>query len=117
MSVKIRLARKGRKKIACYRIVAADSCSPRDGKFLETLGFYNPQSEPKDFKINIERIGYWLNNGAEPSTTVKNLLKQDCYEEKLEAVKKGLSADNIEVTRKPERKRKPKSKANNKKKS
>ena len=72
MAVKIRLARGGRKKLARYRVVAADSRSPRDGRFIETLGYYNPQAEPKEFKLNAERIGYWMDQGAKPSDTVNS---------------------------------------------
>lgn len=118
MSVKIRLARKGRKKIARFRIVAADSRKPRDGKFIETLGHYNPQADPKEFKINIPRVGYWLKEGAQVSVTVKNLLKQDNINQQLEAIEKGLGTENLDIARKPERKRKPKAnKKKNKKES
>ena len=113
MSVKIRLARKGRKKIARFRIVAADSRKPRDGRFIETLGYYNPQAEPKEFSINVPRLGYWLQQGAQASTTVTNLLKQDNFTDQLEAIEKGLGTENLDIKRKPERKRKPK--ANKKK--
>ncbi len=108
MSVKIRLARGGRKKIARYRIVVADSRSPRDGRFIETLGTYNPQAQPKEFTINVKRIGHWLHQGAEVSETVRNLLVQDNFKEKLEAVEKGLDVSKLDISRKPERKRKPK---------
>lgn len=111
MTVKIRLARGGRKKVARYRIVAADSRSPRDGRFIETLGTYNPQADPKEFTCNVERIGHWIKNGAEVSETVKNLLAQDRFSEKLEAVGKGLDISTLDIQRKPERKRRPKKKA------
>jgi len=111
LAVIIRLARGGRKKVARYRIVAADSRSPRDGRFIETLGTYNPQASPKEFTINVARMGHWINQGAEVSTTVKNLLDEDRFHEKLEAVEKGLGVDKLDITRKPERKRKPKRKA------
>ena len=110
MAVKIRLARGGRKKIARFRIVAADSRSPRDGRFVETLGFYNPQAEPKEFSVNVERIGHWLDNGAELSQTVSNLLRQDRVSDKIEALNKGLTLDSAGVERRPERKRKLKKK-------
>jgi len=115
LSVKIRLTRKGRKKIAFYRIVVTDSRFSRDGRFLETLGYYNPQTQPKEFKLNVERIGYWLKNGAEPSVTVKNLLKQDHFNERLEAIEKGLDAANSTIVRKSERKERVKSKVKAKK--
>jgi small subunit ribosomal protein S16 len=104
------LARTGRKKIARYRIVAADSRSPRGGRFLETLGDYNPQRSPKQFTIKTDRIAYWLQKGAVPSVTVKNLLKQDRFAQKYEAVSRGLSPDQAGIERKDERKRKAKKK-------
>lgn len=110
MPVKIRLARYGRKKVARYRIVVADSRSPRDGRFIETVGTYNPQADPKEFEINVERIGHWLNRGAKVSGTVKNLLEQDRFKEKLEVVEKGLDISQTNIDRKPERKRKQKPK-------
>ena len=76
MSVRIRLTRKGTKKRPFYRIVAADIESPRDGRFLELLGTYDPMTEPAAISLKEERIQYWLGEGAKPSTTVKNILKQ-----------------------------------------
>ena len=110
MAVKIRLARYGKKKVARYRIVVADSRSPRDGRFIETVGNYNPQAEPKEFTVNVKRMGYWLHQGAAVSGTVKNLLDQDRFREKLEAVEKGLEPGTAGIERKPERKRKSKPK-------
>lgn len=74
MSVKIRLKRVGSKKRPFYRIVIADSRSPRDGRFIENVGTYNPVAKPAEVKLNEESIMNWLNNGAQPSDTVKNLL-------------------------------------------
>ena len=74
MAVKIRLKRMGSKKSPFYRIVVADSRSPRDGRFIETVGTYNPLVEPAEVKLNEELVLSWLNNGAQPSDTVKNLL-------------------------------------------
>jgi small subunit ribosomal protein S16 len=76
MSVRIRLSRKGTKKKPFYRIVAADIEAPRDGRFLETLGTYNPMTEPADIVLKPERIQYWLDQGAKPSTTVQSILKK-----------------------------------------
>ena len=76
MAVKIRLTRKGTKKKPFYRIVAADVECPRDGRFLELLGTYDPMVEPAAITLKEERIQYWLGEGAEPSTTVKSILKQ-----------------------------------------
>ncbi|MGL5328938.1 MAG: 30S ribosomal protein S16, partial [Peptostreptococcaceae bacterium] len=74
MAVKIRLKRMGSNKKPFYRIVVADSRSPRDGKFIEEIGFYNPVSQPKQVKINDEKAVKWLSNGAQPTDTVKTLL-------------------------------------------
>ena len=76
MSVKIRLKRMGSKKRPFYRIVVADSRSPRDGGLIETVGTYNPLVEPAEVKLEKEDIMQWLNNGAQPSDTVRNLLSQ-----------------------------------------
>ena len=76
MSVRIRLTRQGTKKKPFYRIVAADIESPRDGRFLELLGTYNPMIEPAAVTLKEDRIKYWLGEGAKPSTTVQSLLKR-----------------------------------------
>ena len=75
--VKIRLTRIGSKKNAIYRMVALDSRSPRDGRFLELLGFYNPNTDPVDVRFKSDRILYWLGKGAQPSETVRSLLKKE----------------------------------------
>ena len=75
MAVKIRLKRMGSKKKPFYRIVVADSRSPRDGRFIEEIGYYNPVSEPKVVNVDEEKAVKWLNNGAKPTDTVKILLK------------------------------------------
>jgi len=74
--VRIRLRRTGAKKQASYRIVVADSRSPRDGKFIEILGWYNPRTDPPSFEINKERADYWLSRGAQPSEAVARLLQK-----------------------------------------
>ena len=79
MSVKIRLARHGAKKRPFYRIVVADSESPRDGKFLEIVGTYNPLTDPAEVVLKQERIKYWIDQGAIPTDTVKNLLKEEGF--------------------------------------
>lgn len=76
MSVKIRLKRMGSKKRPFYRIVVADSRSPRDGRFIEEVGTYNPLIEPAEVKLEEENIMQWLNNGAQPSDTVRNILSK-----------------------------------------
>ena len=75
MAVKLRLTRVGSKKNPVYRIVAADSRSPRDGKFLEIVGRYNPQTDPSTIELDEERVRDWLSKGAQPSGTVARLLK------------------------------------------
>lgn len=77
MAVKIRLKRMGAHKKPFYRIVVADARSPRDGKFIEEIGYYNPISEPKEIKINNEKAEKWLKNGAQPTDTVKDLFKKN----------------------------------------
>ena len=76
MAVRIRLTRKGTKKKPFYRIVVADSEAPRDGKFLEILGTYNPLTDPAEVKIDPERLRVWLDRGARPSDTVRSLIKK-----------------------------------------
>ena len=73
--VKIRLKRMGAHKKPFYRIVAADARAPRDGKFIEEMGYYNPMTEPADIKIDAEKAQKWLENGAQPTDTVKRLFK------------------------------------------
>ncbi len=75
MAVKIRLKRMGQKKAPFYRIVVSDSRSPRDGKFIEEIGTYDPTKEPAEVKINAEAAGKWLSNGAQPTETVNRLFK------------------------------------------
>lgn len=75
MSVRLRLARGGAKKRPFYRIVAADTRSPRDGRFLEKLGTYNPNTDPSTVELNMPRVEYWMGNGAQPSETVARLIK------------------------------------------
>jgi small subunit ribosomal protein S16 len=76
MAVKIRLRRMGAKKAPFYRIVVADSRSPRDGRFIEEIGYYNPTTDPITVKINAEKATEWMKNGAQPSDTVKKLLNK-----------------------------------------
>ena len=74
--VKIRLRRMGAKKAPYYRIVVADSRSPRDGRFIEEIGTYDPLSETNSLRVDTERANYWLANGAQPTDTVRALLKK-----------------------------------------
>ncbi|NLY67628.1 MAG: 30S ribosomal protein S16 [Tissierellia bacterium] len=82
MAVKIRLKRMGAKKRPFYRIVVADSRSPRDGRFIEEIGYYNPLTEPKTVKIDDEKAIKWLNNGAKPTDTVDRLFRESGIYEK-----------------------------------
>ena len=76
MAVKIRLKRIGAKKAPFYRVVVADSRYPRDGRFIEEIGYYNPLTNPVDIKIDAEKANKWISNGAQPTETVKSLLKK-----------------------------------------
>ena len=76
MAVKIRLRRMGAKKAPFYRVVVADSRYPRDGRFIEEIGYYNPMREPADIEIDAEKAQKWIANGAQPTDTVKVLLKK-----------------------------------------
>ena len=76
MAVKIRLRRMGAKKAPFYRVIVADSRDPRDGKFVEEIGYYNPLTNPAEIKIDAEKAEKWLNSGAQPTETVKSLLKK-----------------------------------------
>ena len=72
--VKIRLRRMGAKKAPFYRIIVADSRSPRDGRFIEEVGYYNPMTNPAEIKVDAEKAQKWLDNGAQPTETVKSIL-------------------------------------------
>ena len=74
--VKIRLRRMGAKKAPYYRIVVADSRYPRDGRFIEELGIYDPMADGEKIKVDMERAKYWISNGAQPTDTVRGLLKK-----------------------------------------
>ena len=76
MALKIRLARGGLKKEPCYKIVVADSQAKRDGRFIEKIGYYEPTKNPKVFKIDLEKVNYWITKGAKPTDTVKSLIKK-----------------------------------------
>ena len=76
MAVKIRLKRMGMKKHPFYRIVVADVRSPRDGRFIEEIGYYNPMTQPAEIKVDNEKAAEWMKNGAQPTDTVRVLLKK-----------------------------------------
>ena len=77
MAVKIRLRRMGAKKAPFYRVVVADSRYPRDGRFIEEVGYYDPTKEPSVVKLDEEKVKIWLSNGAQPTDTVRALLKKN----------------------------------------
>ena len=76
MAVKIRLTRTGKKKAPSYRVIVADERAPRDGRFIEEIGYYNPMTDPAEIKIDAEKAEKWLKNGAQPTETVRTLLKK-----------------------------------------
>ena len=76
MAVRIRLARHGRKKRPSYRIVAADGRAPRDGRYIERLGHFDPMSEPNELVVDLERVDYWIGVGADPSETAAKLIEK-----------------------------------------
>jgi len=96
MPVKIRLSRQGKKGYAFYHIVAADSRAPRDGKYIERLGSYNPNTHPATVELNFDRTLTWLNNGAQPTETCRNILSHEgvlLKKHLLAGVKKGAFSD------------------------
>lgn len=97
MAVKLRLRRMGKKRQPIYKIVAADSRSPRDGKFLESIGLYNPKTTPHTIEIMEDRALYWLGVGAQPTDTVKSLFRQTGITLKKELTKRGLTDEKIEA--------------------
>ena len=91
--LKIRLRRVGAKKQPSYRVVIADSRSPRDGRFIETIGFYNPRTEPQTLEIKEDRALYWLSQGAQPTDSVASLLRRLGTLDRLARLKSGESLD------------------------
>lgn len=96
MAVRMRLTRMGRKKRPFYRIVVADAREPRDGKYIECIGTYNPISDPAEVNIMADRATYWLDQGVQPSDTVKNILQRQGIVFKRHLQKKGLDEAKIE---------------------
>ncbi len=76
MAVKIRLKRIGKKKKPFYRVVVADSRFPRDGRFIEEIGYYNPLKDPAEIELDMEKVNNWIKNGAQPTDTVKFIIKK-----------------------------------------
>jgi small subunit ribosomal protein S16 len=102
MPVKIRLSRQGKKGYAFYHIVAADSRAPRDGKYIERLGSYNPNTHPATVELNFDNALTWLNNGAQPTETCRNILSHEgvlLKKHLLEGVKKGAFSETEAETR------------------
>ena len=93
--VKLRLRRVGAKKQASFRIVATDSRSPRDGRFIEVVGFYNPRTEPETVQVKEDRALHWLSVGAQPTEAVARLLKKMGTLERYERLKKGESVETL----------------------
>ena len=87
MAVKIRLRRMGQKKAPFYRIIVADSRSPRDGRFIEEIGTYDPSTDPSTFKINEDLAKKWLQNGAQPTEQVAKLFKEMCIRDRVHPVR------------------------------
>jgi small subunit ribosomal protein S16 len=86
----------GKKDFPVYKIVAADSRSPRDGKFIDAVGLYDPKTHPITIDVKEERVIYWLKNGAQPTPTVRSLLKRKGITLKFHLMKKGLTAEEIQ---------------------
>lgn len=97
MSVKLRLRRMGRTKRPVYAVVASDSRSPRDGRFIEDLGRYNPIQEPAVVTLKEDRVLYWLDQGAQPSDTVRNLLSKEGLLLGASLLRKGRSAEEVQA--------------------
>lgn len=95
MAVKLRLRRMGKKRQPQYKVVAADVRSPRDGKYIEAIGSYNPKTDPATIEILEDRALYWLDCGAQPTQTVKNILSKKGILLKKELIKEGLSEEAI----------------------
>lgn len=95
--VRIRLRRMGKKKQPAYRIVVADSRMPRDGRYIESLGYYNPLTEPSTIQIDSERALHWLSEGAQPSDQVRNLLKINGIWDQFKSSRGTTARDNTEV--------------------
>ncbi len=97
MAVRMRLRRMGRKKRPMYRVVVAESRFPRDGRFIESLGYYNPMSNPADINLKEDRVMYWLSNGAQPTDTVKNILQDQGIWLKFDLEKKKTAPEVVEA--------------------
>ncbi|HSL90143.1 MAG TPA: 30S ribosomal protein S16 [Ignavibacteriaceae bacterium] len=97
MAVKLRLRRMGKKKQPIYKIVVADSRSPRDGRFIEAIGLYNPLTNPHIVEVDEDRVQHWLENGAQPTLTVKSLLSKKGILLKRDLKKRGFAEDRVKT--------------------
>ena len=97
MAVKIRLKRMGSKKKPFYRIIATDSRMPRDGRFIETLGYYNPMTEPADIKIKEDLVFKWMRRGAVPTTSTEQILRSTGVMKKWSLLKRGVSPEELDA--------------------
>lgn len=95
MSVKLRLKRMGSKKRPFYRLIAADSRKPRDGRFIETLGYYDPVANPATLRVDEESVFKWFERGATPTTSAASLLRQLGYMQKWELMKQGIAGEEL----------------------
>jgi small subunit ribosomal protein S16 len=116
LAVKIRLKMMGSKKRPFYRIVAADERSPRDGRFIETIGYYNPMSDPPEIKIDEDKVYRWLDVGAEPTANAKQVLKKAGLIERWQLLKSGVKIHELDSTIEARRQKQPQPKPKSEKK-
>jgi len=114
LAVKIRMKRMGSKKRPFYRIVAADERMPRDGRFIEILGYYNPLTDPADFKIDEDKLYKWLNDGAKPAPNTATVLRRHHLLERWKLIKSGLSIAEVDEKIAQLRAKQPEAKAKEK---
>ena len=107
MAVKIRLKKMGSKKRPFFRFVAADVRSPRDGRFIEVLGYYNPMTEPPDIKLDDDKIFKWLDAGAEPTESVAQFLRKAGLLERWQLLKQGVKISELDAVIEERRKKQP----------
>lgn len=108
MAVKIRLKKMGAKKRPFYRLVAADIRSPRDGRFIELLGYYNPMTDPPDMKFDDDKVYKWLDSGAEPTPNAAQLLKKAGLLERWQLLKQGVKVSELDAKIAERREKQPK---------
>jgi len=116
LAVKIRMKKMGSKKKPFFRLVAADSRSPRDGRFIETLGYYNPISNPPDIKLDDDKVFKWLDSGAIPSENARQILKKAGLLERWELLKSGVAISELDARIEERRAKQPKAKPKTEKK-